>query len=326
MDITQLSQELRAQKIRPCYLIKGAESYLVRTAREHILRAIFPSAQPEYDAFNAAQGELEKALDSLRTPSMFVPWRVVIVEEAQKLKKEDFDLIAAIFQKGIDQATLILIGEETRSTQHKNFPQLGGIVECKKLYANQIPSWVNMEAKRFGVTISREAAQCLAEALGENLGELVQALEKLTLYVGEKKLIDLKDVEALIADTGQKSIFDLTNAIGEKNSERSSELLEKILVQGEPPVKALTMIARHFRLLAKTQDILRNKATSAELASALKVNPFFVKDYLGQSRKLNPKEWKRRFRDIYQADGALKSSRHKAATILGRLARNLMKD
>ena len=326
MDITQLATELRGGKIRECYLIKGAESYLARTARQQILKAIFPSVKPEYDAFLAGQSGMEGVLDSLKTPSMFAPRRVVIVEEVQKLNKADFDAIGEACQNGISTATLILIGEGLKPAQHKNLPKSVAEIECKKLYSNQIPSWLNMEAKRFSATISREAAMLLLEAVGENLGELAQALEKLGLYVGEKKLIDVVDVENLIGVTGQKSIFDFTKALGEKKIGRASELLHHILGQGEPPVKVLTMVARHFRLLAKAQGLLRRKVSKTEFAAGLKVNPFFAGDYAAQARKLNPIRWRALFQEIYQTDAALKSSKHKATTILEKLAWDLTRD
>ena len=116
------------------------------------------------------------------------------------------------------------------------------------------------------------------------------------------------------------------SALGEKKIGRASELLHHILGQGEPPVKVLTMVARHFRLLAKAQGLLRRKVSKTEFAAGLKVNPFFAGDYAAQARKLNPIRWRALFQEIYQTDAALKSSKHKATTILEKLAWDLTRD
>lgn len=326
MNVVELAAELRGGKFRSCYLIKGNESYLMRSVRDQIIHALFPEGRPEIDIFHAEESGLAGVLDALRTPSMFCPHRVVLVEGAGELKKVDFDAIAAVVEKGISGATLILIGEGSSAASHKNFPKSGAIIECKKLYNNQIPGWLSMEAKRFGVTLSREAGQSLVDAVGENLGELALALEKLSLYVGDKKLIDLKDVEELIGVTGQKNIFDLCNAIGEKKGGRALGLIEGMLGQGEPPLKVLTMVARHFRLLTKAQDLLRRKVSPTELASELGVSPYFAKDYVAQAGHFSSSSWKRRFHDLYWSDAALKASRHPKSVILKKLAWDLMRD
>lgn len=326
MDITQLAAELRGGKFRSFYLIKGNEAYLMRSVRDQIIHALFPEGRPEIDIFHAEESGLAGVLDALRTPSMFLPHRLVLVEGAGELKKVDFDAIAVVAEKGISGGALILIGEGILLASHKNFPKSGAIVECKKLYNNQIPGWLSMEAKRFGVTLSREAGQSLVDAVGENLGELAQALEKLSLYVGDKKLIDQKDVEELIGVTGQKNIFALCNAIGEKKGGRALGLIEGMLGQGEPPLMVLTMVVRHFRLLAKAQDLLKRKASPSELASGLGVSPYFAKDYAAQARHFSSSGWKRRFHDLSRTDGALKGSRHKKSEILKKLAWDLMQD
>lgn len=326
MDVAELAAELRGENFRSFYLIKGNEAHLMRSVRDQIIHALFPGGRPEIDLFHAEESDLAGVLDALRTPSMFCPRRVVLVEGAGKLKKGDFDAIAAVAEKGISGGTLILVGEGVSAVSHKNFPKSGAIIECKKLYNNQIPGWLSMEAKRFGVNLSREAGQSLVDAVGENLGELAMALEKLSLYVGDKKLVDLKDVEESIGVTGQKNIFDLCNAIGEKKGGRALGLIEGMLGQGEAPLKVLTMVARHFRLLAKAQDFLGRNASPSEWATGLGVSPYFAKDYAAQARHFPSSGWKRRFHDLYRTDAALKASRHQKSTLLKKLAWDLMRD
>ena len=202
------------------------------------------------------------------------------------------------------------------------------VVECKKLYPRQVASWLNMEVKNLGLALSREAAKFLVDSVGTDLGALSQALEKLFLSGSKKGLIQLEDVETVVANTAQRNVFELTNAIGEKKPQAAVGILENILDQGEEPLKALALISRHFRLLARAQDILAKTGgeNSPDFARQLKVHPFFAKDYARQARTFKKGRWQNRFERLQACDRALKSSRLKPQFVLEKLIWDLCAD
>lgn len=320
MEFAQLAQELRTNTIRPCYILKGTERHLVLSAKRQIIDVVFKETKETPDVFSGSKDNMHKVVDCLRTPSMLTPWRLVVVEEADKYKKEDWDVLKIFLDGSLSKLTLIIIGS-IRAPYLKGLPKSVAVLDCKKLYPRQTAGWLNMEAKRLGMPISQEAANFLIECVGTELGALSQSLEKLALFVGDKKLIGLGDVEKVVSHTAQQSVFDLTNAIGEQNRGKALQVLNKILEEGEEPIKTLGMISRHFRLLAKAQGLLFQSGGNAGPAFAkdLGVHPFFAKDYVSQARRLKPKGWKKRFDTLYACDKALKSSRNKRGLILERL-------
>lgn len=320
MDILQLDQELRANKIRPCYVIAGPERFLALAARRQIVKAIFKDAPPTADFFQAFKHRLGEILDCLRTPSMFAPWRLVVVDEGEKFKKKDWEGIKKYLEGRPQKETLIVFTDSSKTDFH--LPSSAAVIECKKLYPRQVLGWLNMEASHQKIPISREAASFLVDCVGTDLGEISQTLQKLTLFVGNQRLINLQDVEKAVARTAQKNLFDLTNAIGRRELRSALKQLDQILDQGEEPLKTLALIARHFRLLARAQELLAAGA-SADIARALKVHPFFAKDYVEQARHLPSGGWTRRFKALYACDKSLKSSRHKPNLILEKLVRTL---
>lgn len=316
MDILELDQELRSNKIRPCYLIAGEERHLALTAKKHLLKTV----ETVPDIFYAPQTTLPKILDVLKTPAMFTPWRCVVVEEAGHYKKKDWEEWKKELAKPLEKTVLILILDGFPAAL-KDLPPSFGIVECKKLYPKQVAGWINMEARERGVAISREAALFLVDAVGTDLGNLYQTLEMLTLYVGGRKIIQVEDVEIVAARTAQKNVFELTTAVGEKKPEQALKFLEAILDQGEEPLKVLAMIARQLRLLASAQEIVQaaGGVVPPDFAKKIGVHPFFAKEYAAQSKRWRQKGWSHCFESLLNCDVALKSSRHKPEAILGRL-------
>src|SRR5258708_21316365 len=73
-------------------------------------------------------------------------------------------------------------------------------------------------------------------------------LEKLILYVCEKKRITLGDVETMVLAAKQRSLYDLTDAISAKDKARALAVLE-----GVPPASAGEEAAiGHFYMIART--------------------------------------------------------------------------
>lgn len=323
MDTLQLDQELRSKKIRSCYLVLGPERHLALTAQQQIIKVTLGDSQEGPDRFQAGQTPLHTILDALKSHSLLTPWRVVMVEEVDNFKKKEWETIHAFLEKPLSKATLVLVAEGLKPADLKNLSKAVAIVECKKLYPRQVAFWINIQVKNLGLHISQEAARFLAECVGTDLGVLQQALEKLLLFLGERKLVELKDVEQVVSHTAQRSIFDLTNAIGEKNRYQALQCLDNVLDHGEEPLKAFALIARHFRLLAKAQEILVSGGGDVNFAKVLQVHPFFAKDYAAQSKKFEGRGWDRRFARLLACDRALKSSRLKPQLILEKLILDL---
>lgn len=321
MDITLLDQELRSNRIRFCYAVYGPERYLVSTAKKAIRKAIFKEGPQIPDTFYAGSDSLHRILDHLRTSSLFASCKLVFVEEADKFKKKDWENLKEFLEEGMEKHTLVLVASSLKATEIKMLPKLAGLIECKKMYPRQVATWLNMEARELGLNLSKEAAHFLIDSVGTDLGELHQALEKLFLFVGARKLIQLQDVEIAVSQTAQRSLFDLANAVGDKKLGEAMALLSTILEGGEEPLRILALISRHFRLLAKAQEILgaSKEHSEAYLAQALKVHPFFAKDYARQSRNFKKIFWGGCFKNLALCDRSLKSSRHPPKVILEKL-------
>ena len=297
---------------KPITILVGDDAYLLQRELVRLQKKYLEPATKDFnfDRFSAAEEPVQKIIDACNLLPMMAASRLVIVHDADKIKKEDAEAWVVYFEKPSPTTQLVLIGQkiDKRLGLWKGAQKAGTMVELKPPYPNQLSYWILGEARAMGLKISSEAAYGLGEALGANPMALVAALEKLEIYISPRTQIELGDVEAAVGAVLSKTVFDFTDKVGEKNFKQAIGILDGLVLQGEPLVRLVFMIARHFRLLLLAHEGLSDRLSEQELASRLGVHPFFVKDYLRQARKMTFESLRKIYRGLLACDRALKRS------------------
>lgn len=326
INITTLDSELRQGKVAPVYVIVGDEPYLAQSSLARIKKVVGSDDDQDMSqsTFSARDADPETVLSALRTVPMLGGRPLVIIRDGEYLTKEGkkalLESLQSYIQAPLDSVTLVIAATKIdgRSKLMQQAAKTGTVVECKKMYDDKLPSWVGMEVKGRGRQISFEAAKFLAEMVGNDLGQLVGSIERLILYVGDRKLIELKDVEEAVTETHQRDIFELTDAVGQRRLSRALSYLHNLIENGQPPPLILHMLARHFRILSKAREVEGRMTDRSEIARYLGVNPFFASNYTNQARNFSKQELRRSFQMLHRCDREIKSSRLPRERILER--------
>ncbi|PKK87202.1 MAG: hypothetical protein CVV64_22530, partial [Candidatus Wallbacteria bacterium HGW-Wallbacteria-1] len=102
---------------------------------------------------------------------------------------------------------------------------------------------------RNGKGLAPSAWIALGKKTGFQLRPSLNELQKLISFVGDRSVIEEKDVEEVVGKTKEDSIFDLTTALAEKNAQAALLALKAMLDQGMHHLMILTMISREIRML-----------------------------------------------------------------------------
>ncbi|HQB07955.1 MAG TPA: DNA polymerase III subunit delta [Rectinema sp.] len=330
MDVTILDKELRAGKIHPVYTIVGEEYHLVRTAVDILKEKICGSERNEFSTIllDAASSDASRILPSLQTPSLLAGKILVQVKNLHKLDKELIEELVSYLNDPCDSSVLLLIAEKLdgRTKFAQVLEKRGAIIECKPLFDNKLPNWLNIEFKRHGRQISQQAASFLADMVGNDLSQLSSAIEKIVLYVGDKKLVDVRDIEQSITETHQRTVFMMTDAVGERSISRAMAHLHNIIDNGGAPLLLLNILTKHFRILSKAKEISGRMNNRADIARYIGVNPFFAQKYISQAANFSRAELRRAFRILHRCDREIKSSRLPDERLLERALISIMGD
>jgi DNA polymerase-3 subunit delta len=203
------------------------------------------------------------------------------------------------------------------------------IIELSRVEESEAVRWIGEYCTTRDVKIDADASRELVDALGGDMMMVSNELEKLILYVGEKKRITLGDVETMVLAAKQRSLYELTDAISSKDRTRALEMLDAILTTGDGDDAAighLYMLAKTFRqmLVILERNVRDQRMLWAALWQGFRVPPFAADDIIRQARRYKSKrELTRAIRLVGKADLALRSSPPSKRLILEKLILDL---
>lgn len=174
--------------------------------------------------------------------------------------------------------------------------------------------WAVETASSEDVKLDTDAARELVDSLGGDMMMVANELEKLVLYVGDKKRITLGDVETMVLAAKQRSFYELTDAISARDRTRALAVLDAILNTGdgeEAAIGHLYMLSRTFRqmLVISERNVRDSRALWQALWQGFRVPPFAAEDVIRQARRYKSRrELTTAIRRIARADLALRSN------------------
>jgi DNA polymerase-3 subunit delta len=278
------------------------------------------------DTFDLREQPLEAAVSAAKTLPMFSQRRWVLAQNIDSVKASDFEPLLKYLAKPNPRSCLVLVGTKVdgRLKAFLALKKAGYLHEFPRLKDRELSTWLSAEAKQRGFSIDPRAIAALAESAGPDLGRLCHALEQISLYANGP--ISPEHVDALVPESRERTVFELTKAIATGNSVSALHLLANLLANREPALRIQYMLLRQLRQIWRAKELLARNTPRGEIASAIGIAPFFLDDVLAPARKMSVAQLRRSYRRLYQTDRSLKSSRIDPDLQITRLVRQLSED
>jgi DNA polymerase-3 subunit delta len=351
--VAEIEMSRQGGPLRPGYVLLGDEAYLYERCRRAILDTLVdPHGGIQMRDFALAEIDLAEtnifeALDRAQTPSLMAPFQVLFLRNIKTLygrgaKKDEFAALDAYGRSPNPQALLVFVADhlhlpadlrrmdmQDKDRYERIRETLGewcGMVELVRVEESDAMRWLVAEAEKRGSALEVDAARELADALGADLMLMVSELEKLVLFVGERRSITLGDVETMVLGAKQRSLYELTDAISAKDRPGALALLQGLLNASdggeESAIGHLYMLARTFRqmLVILEKNVRDSRAIWQALWQGFRMPPFAAEDLIRQARRYKSRrELTRALRLIARADLELRSSPPDKRLVLERL-------
>jgi DNA polymerase-3 subunit delta len=225
---------------------------------------------------------IEDIISTAKRYPMMAERQVVIVKEAQDLSKT-IDKLESYAQNPMPTTVLVFCYKYKTLDKRKKVTKLidksGLIFESKKLYENKVGDWIKRVLSGQKYAIEPKASAMLVEFLGNDLSKINNELEKLKIILPAGSTITPKHIEENIGFSKDYNVFELRNAIGERNELKAYKIVQYFAEnpKDNPIVMTTGLVFNYFVQLLQYHG-LKDK-NPKNVAAVLKINPFFLKDY-----------------------------------------------
>jgi DNA polymerase III subunit delta len=351
----KFASDVAGRKLRPAYVLIGDEVFFRDQCRQALLQHLVPPDLRDFSLhdLDLAQVSIAEVLDRARTPSLMAPFQVLFVRGVKELygrgsHEAEFSAIESYMKDPNPDAVIIFVADhisipadarrmemQDKDRYDRIRETLGeycGMVELARVEEGDGLRWIINQALKEGVKVDQDAARELIDALGADMMLVSRELEKLVLFVSEKKHITLGDVETMVLAAKQRSLYELTDAISAKDKMRALSVLDALLSTSEGDDAAighLYMLARTFRqmLVILEKNVRDARAIWQALWQGFRVPPFAAEDLIRQARRYKSRrELTRALRLIARADFTLRTNPPSKRLVLENLVMHLAEE
>jgi len=288
-EVKQLVADIKSGNIKPIYFLMGEEPYYIDRISDFIEKNVLSEEEKGFNqmVLYGRDVTIEDIVSNAKRYPMMSERQVVIVKEAQELSRTIEKLVS--YSENPQPTTVLVINYkykkiDKRKALYKSLKKGNVVFESKKLYENQVAEWIRRTLAPKGYSISPKASQMLVEFLGTDLSKINNELGKLQLIISKDTQITPEIIEENIGISKDYNNFELRKAIGDKDHLKAFKIINYFAdnPKDNPMVVTVSLLFSFFSQLLHLHG-LHDKSSRA-VASSLRINPYFVNEYLSAAR------------------------------------------
>lgn len=303
--IENLEKQLKSGKLESLYLLYGEELFLLETSLKKI-KTLFGECVKGINFINIDETNYQQLIADIETPAFGFEKKLIIARNTGLLKKEGKrknaelsnlrEKISSYIKENIDiindSVVLVIIEEDIDNKQelYKIFDKFGVVCNFEYQKPMQIQKRLKAICNAYHVDIDDSSLKYFIEVCGTNMQELINEIRKLIEYAGNGGKIEKVDIDKLCIKKLETIIFDLTDNLGKKETQKALQVLKNLIANKEPIQKILITLYNHFKKLYITKLAVRE---NKDLISSLNLKPnqtFLVNKYKTQANYFSGKE------------------------------------
>jgi DNA polymerase-3 subunit delta len=292
MTAADIIKDLKNRKYKPLYLLHGEEPYFIDQVSYYVEHHILSAAEKGFNqtVFYGKDTDLMTVLNAAKRYPMMAEYQVVLVKEAQDMKwgkddddKKNINPLLSYLENPLPSTILVFCYKygkfDKRKKTYKAIDKNGLVFESTGLYDNKLPAWIESYASEKKYPINTQAANMLAEYLGNDLSKIANELDKLMLNITAGQEITLKDIQDNIGISKEYNVFELQTALAKKDVLKANRIINYFEAnpKSNPIVLVFGNLNNYFSKVL-TYHYTKDKSPQS-VARELGISPFFVKDY-----------------------------------------------
>ncbi len=295
-QMAELKKQLSENKLQKLYLFFGEETFLIDVNIDRISALVPDMGFEDFNhiVLDGTATPLFEIAEAIEAFPMMADKKLVIIKNSGAFKGKASQEIKEFYINKIEniQDDTVVIFRETevdkRSSVYKAAQKAGWTGEFTKLDDTDLVTWVMREVKARDRKISREDAAFLISLTDRSLQTLKNELDKLSAYGAEE--ITKAAIDRLTSRSLEARVFDLCDAIMEKDAGRSLVLIRDLKTNKESPYGILYILFSTFSKMLKAQVLGERHEPYDAYAGELGVPAFSVRKYVAGAKRFTKSE------------------------------------
>jgi DNA polymerase III subunit delta len=298
MTIENILADIKKRAFKPVYFLHGEESYYIDFIADLLDKVVLTEAEKGFNQtiLYGKEVDMLTIISTAKRYPMMSDFQLVIVKEAQNIKfgkgdTKDADPFASYLENPLKSTVLVFCHKygslDKRLKIAKAIEKNGVLFESKKLYDNQVSEWAMNFVGTKGFKLDTKAGAMVAEYLGNDLSKVANELEKVMINMGDRKTITMDDIQKNVGISKEYNTFEFNTAIAKRDVLKANKIVDYFAANKKenPLVVTIGQLNTYFSKIF-TYYYLADKSKS-NIASALKINPYFVQEYEQAAKNYN---------------------------------------
>lgn len=290
INFSSLIGKLDKREFSEVYTLCGDEPYFNDIICDRIENEVLNESERSFNQviLYAKDTDTKTIVNSARRYPMMADKQVIIVKEAQSLTQ--LDVLNKYLENPLQSTVLVFVfrgnGQLKKTSTFKLLSKFT-VFESEKIPDYKIEEWIEGFLKEKGYKTDMAGVKMIAESCGCELGTIANEIHKITLNIGDRKVISVSDIEKYIGISKEYNVFELQKAISSHNTVKISKIVD--FLSNDPKNNPIIMVvANLYSFFVKIHLTATNQSKSdGELASIIGASPYFVKDYRNAAKFYN---------------------------------------
>ena len=257
------------------YLILAKEPFARKQAVDRLVAIVLknePSPELSLQVFDAEKHNVSIILQELETLAFFSKKRVVVIHEVDAFDKAATTKLEGYFTSPNRAVCLVMTTASlNRSTTfYKKTEKVGVLLDIpeEKSWEREksVAEWLRIEAAANGKQIDPATCQLLVKQLGTDQMLLQGELQKLICYVGERTVVDTRDVAAICTSINLDNAWQLGEALFRRDVSAALQIGKALIADGVALIALLRQIRSQFQTEYQICSILNNGGNASNIA------------------------------------------------------------
>lgn len=305
-----INEDIKEGKFKRAYLLFGEEDYLKKNYKDKLIKAVSGEDTMNSSFYEGKGINTKSVIDMAETMPFLAEYRLMLMEDTGLFKSGGEDL--AEYMKNVPETTVFLFVEsavDKRSKMYKAVKANGYICELERQDEKSLGIWAAKIIAASGKRITQNNMNYLLGKVGTDMETLSTEIEKLISYSLEKEIIEKQDIDAVCTTQLSVKIFDMIDAISEKNQKKTLDSYYDLIATKEPPMRILYMITRQFNLMLQAKDLNSRGMSRDQIAKAMGVQAFIAGKSINQSKNFTIADLKNGLAESVLTEEMIKSGR-----------------